>query len=195
IREDGDLLLNFDEETLQLIHRVNALRKWNQDEKWPNWTVDGLCESAEEWLSPYLNDIQKNEDLKKINLKQLLIHSLDYELQGELEKLVPEKLEVPSGSKIQIQYRSPDEAPLLSVRLQEIFGMLETPKINQGKIPLLIELLSPGYKPVQLTQDLKSFWSNGYFEVKKELKRRYPKHEWPEDPIKAEAVRGVKRKF
>ncbi len=195
IREEGDLLLNFDEETLQLIHRVNALRIWNQDEKWPNWTVDGLCESAEEWLSPYLNDIQKNEDLKKINLKQLLIHSLDYELQGELEKLAPEKLEVPSGSKIQIQYRSPDEAPLLSVRLQEIFGMLETPKINQGKIPLLIELLSPGYKPVQLTQDLKSFWSNGYFEVKMELKRRYPKHEWPEDPIKAEAVRGVKRKF
>jgi ATP-dependent helicase HrpB len=84
---------------------------------------------------------------------------------------------------------------LLSVRLQELFGLLETPKVNEGKVSLLIALLSPGYKPVQLTQDLKSFWATGYFEVKKELKRRYPKHEWPDDPLKAEAVRGVKRRF
>jgi ATP-dependent helicase HrpB len=83
---------------------------------------------------------------------------------------------------------------MLSVRLQEIFGWQETPTLNQGKIPILIELLSPGYKPVQLTQDLKSFWSIGYFEVKKELKMRYPKHSWPDNPLLAEAVRGVKKR-
>jgi ATP-dependent helicase HrpB len=112
-----------------------------------------------------------------------------------LNQLAPKFLQVPSGSQIQIEYKPDGETPLLSVRLQELFGLLETPRVNSGKISVLIELLSPGYKPVQLTQDLKSFWKNGYFEVRKELKRRYPKHEWPDDPISAEAVRGVKRKF
>ncbi|WP_268033926.1 ATP-dependent helicase HrpB [Algoriphagus sp. PAP.12] len=194
IKEEGEFLLSFDDQVMQLIHRVNSLRIWNQDDRLPNWSISGLCESASEWISPYLTNIQKNEDLLKINLKEILTHSLDYELQQELNKLTPAKLEVPSGSMIQIQYRKDGDIPLLSVRLQELFGMTETPRVNQGKTPLLIELLSPGFKPVQLTQDLKSFWENGYFEVKKELKRRYPKHEWPEDPNSAEAIRGVKRK-
>jgi len=194
IKEEGEFLLSFDDQVMQLIHRVNSLRIWNQDDRWPNWSISGLCESASEWITPYLTNIQKNEDLLKINLKEILTHSLDYELQQELNKLTPAKLEVPSGSMIQIQYRKDGDIPLLSVRLQELFGMTETPRVNQGKTPLLIELLSPGFKPVQVTQDLKSFWENGYFEVKKELKRRYPKHEWPEDPNSAEAVRGVKRK-
>jgi ATP-dependent helicase HrpB len=101
---------------------------------------------------------------------------------------------VPSGSEIEIKYQPEGAAPVLAVRLQELFGMLTTPMVNDGKIPLLIHMLSPGYKPVQVTSDLKSFWENTYFEVKKELKRRYPKHSWPEDPLIAEAVRGVKRK-
>ncbi|MFT4857526.1 MAG: ATP-dependent helicase HrpB, partial [Planctomycetota bacterium] len=146
------------------------------------------------WLEPYLSGVTKNEDFKKLNLSQILLFSLDLEQQKQLDDLAPASIAVPSGSKIKIEYRSQGDIPLLSVRLQELFGLLETPKVNNGKVSLLIELLSPGYKPVQLTQDLKSFWSNGYFEVKKELKRRYPKHEWPEDPISAEAVRGVKRK-
>ena len=194
IVEDGDLLLDFNEEVIQLIHRVQSLKKWNPDQNWPEWTVAILCETPETWLEPYLQNIQKNEDLKKLNLVQILENSLEFDQQKLLNQLVPKYLQVPSGSQIQIEYKPDGESPLLSVRLQELFGLLETPRVNGGKISVLIELLSPGYKSVQLTQDLKSFWQSGYFEVRKELKRRYPKHEWPDDPIGAEAVRGVRRK-
>jgi ATP-dependent helicase HrpB len=195
IVEDGDLLLDFNEEVIQLIHRIQSLKKWNPVQNWPDWTVSILCETPENWLESYLQNIQKNEDLKKLNLVQILENSLEFDQQKLLNQLAPKFLQVPSGSQIQIEYKPDGETPLLSVRLQELFGLLETPRVNSGKISVLIELLSPGYKPVQLTQDLKSFWKNGYFEVRKELKRRYPKHEWPDDPISAEAVRGVKRKF
>lgn len=195
IAEDGELLLDFNEDVEQLILRIQSLSIWNPEQNWPNWTVGSLCENAKDWLDPYLNSISKNEDLKKLDLIQILFHSLSIEQQQLLNDLAPSKVAVPSGSHIPIEYKSEGETPLLSVRLQELFGLLETPKVNNGKMPVLIEMLSPGYKPVQLTKDLKSFWANGYFEVKKELKRRYPKHEWPEDPISAEAVRGVKRRF
>jgi ATP-dependent helicase HrpB len=194
IREEGELLLDFNEEVEQFLLRIQSLKIWNPNQDWPEWSIASLCEKPETWIAPYLQNITKNEDFKKLNLVQILSSSLEFELQKLLERLAPASIEVPSGSKIKLQYRSDGQAPLLSVRLQELFGLLETPRINEGRIPVLIEMLSPGYKPVQLTQDLKSFWANGYFEVKKELKRRYPKHEWPEDPISAEAVRGVKRK-
>ena len=194
IREEGELLLDFSPAVEQLILRVQSLKIWNPLENWPDWSIPSLCEKPEEWIAPYLENITRNEDFKKLNLIQILKGSLDYQKQRLMEQLAPASLEVPSGSHINLEYRSEGDIPLLSVRLQELFGLLETPKVNGGKIPVLIELLSPGYKPVQLTQDLKSFWANGYFVVKKELKRRYPKHEWPEDPISAEAVRGVRRK-
>ena len=101
---------------------------------------------------------------------------------------------MPTGSKIRINYRQGAEVPILSVRLQECFGMDATPCVDRGRRPLLMELLSPGFKPVQLTSDLASFWQNAYFEVRSELRRRYPKHYWPDNPLEAEAVRGVKRK-
>jgi ATP-dependent helicase HrpB len=194
IQEEGELLLDFNEDVLQLIYRVQSLRTWNPGQDWPQWSERILCESASDWLNPYLQNISKNEDLQKLDLSQILLHSLPFDQQNKLDELAPQKLKVPSGSQIKIEYREDGETPRLSVRLQELFGLLETPTVNGGKIAVLIEMLSPGYKPVQLTQDLRSFWTNGYFEVKKELKRRYPKHEWPEDPISAEAVRGVKRR-
>lgn len=195
IAEDGEMLLDFSEKVEQLIFRIQSLKTWNPDQEWPFWTSESLCLNAKDWLEPYLDHVTKNEDLKKLDLYAILLHSLSFNQQNELNELAPSQLTVPSGSQIQIEYKSEGDPPLLSVRLQELFGLLETPKVNGGKIPVLIELLSPGYKPVQLTQDLKSFWANGYFEVKKELKRRYPKHEWPEDPISAEAVRGVKKRY
>jgi ATP-dependent helicase HrpB len=194
IREEGELLLDWSEEVMQLILRVQSLKIWNPNQTWPDWSVAMLCEKPESWIAPYLQNITKNEDLKKLNLVQILLSSLDFELQTQLERLAPATIDVPSGSKIKLEYRADGDTPLLSVRLQELFGLLETPRVNEGKSSVLIELLSPGYKPVQLTKDLKSFWANGYFEVKKELKRRYPKHEWPDDPVSAEAVRGVRRK-
>lgn len=194
IQEEGQFLLDWNEEVMQLIYRIQSLKKWNPDQNWPEWSVEMLCQTSPEWLETYLENISKNEDFKKLNLSQVLLHHLSFEQQQLLETLAPAKIDVPSGSQIKLEYKEDGATPLLSVRLQELFGLLETPKVNQGKVAVLIEMLSPGYKPVQLTQDLKSFWANGYFEVKKELKRRYPKHEWPEDPISAEAVRGVKRK-
>jgi ATP-dependent helicase HrpB len=115
-------------------------------------------------------------------------------LQQEVDRLAPSHIVVPTGSRIRLDYRYGAEAPVLSVRLQECFGMEETPCVDNGRVPVLMELLSPGYKPVQLTQDLRSFWSGTYFEVRSELRRRYPKHHWPDNPLEAEAVRGVKRK-
>jgi ATP-dependent helicase HrpB len=111
-----------------------------------------------------------------------------------LEKQAPTQITVPSGSKIQLMYRDNGEAPVLAVRIQEVFGLAETPTVNQGKQSVLLHLLSPGFKPVQITADLKSFWSDAYFEVKKELKRRYPKHVWPDDPWNEPAIKGVKKR-
>jgi ATP-dependent helicase HrpB len=194
IKEEGRFLLDWSDAVLGLIARVQSLAIWHPEQDWPDWNVDSLCANATNWLEPYLIGITKNEELKKLNISQFLYHSLSFEQQQDLEKKAPSSLEVPSGSEIQITYQEDGSAPRLSVRLQELFGMLETPKVNEGRNPILIELLSPGYKPVQLTQDLKSFWTSGYFEVKKELKQRYPKHSWPDDPLKAVAVRGVKKR-
>ena len=194
LKEEGRFLLDWSDAVLGLIARVQSLAIWHPEQNWPDWDVDSLCVNAANWLEPYLMGITKNEELKKLNLSQFLYHSLSYEQQQDLENMAPSSLQVPSGSEIQIAYQEDGSAPRLAVRLQELFGMLETPKVNEGRNPILIELLSPGYKPVQLTQDLKSFWTSGYFEVKKELKQRYPKHSWPDDPIKAMAVRGVKKR-
>ena len=171
-----------------------SLSKWNPQDNWPEVSTDSLLLTANEWLNPYLANIKNPKDLKSLNLKEILHFSLSNEQQRLLEKLVPEKLTVPSGSKIKLMYRDNGEPPVLAVRIQEVFGLDETPTINDGTQSVLMHLLSPGFKPVQVTSDLKSFWSNAYFEVKKELKRRYPKHVWPDDPTKELAIRGAKRK-
>lgn len=194
VAEDGEYLLPWAGLATQLINRVQSLRIWNSEEPWPDWTIESLSQTAENWLLPYLIDISKNEDFQKLDLYSILFHSLDFEQQKAIDHLAPSTIEVPSGSKISIQYKKDGDIPVLSVRLQELFGLKETPSVNKAKTNILIELLSPGYKPVQLTQDLMSFWKNGYFEVKKELRRKYPKHEWPENPLEAPAIRGVKRR-
>jgi ATP-dependent helicase HrpB len=119
---------------------------------------------------------------------------IPWEKQQLLNKLAPAHIEVPSGSMIKLKYNMHGDAPVLDVRLQEMFGMLQTPAVNEGRNKIMIHLLSPGYKPVQVTQDLNSFWRNTYHEVRKELRARYPKHHWPEDPFTAVAVRGIKRR-
>ena len=110
----------------------------------------------------------------------------------QLDDLAPERIEVPSGSKIAVDYSDP-AAPALAVRLQEVFGLTETPRLG-GRVPVTMQLLSPAYRPVQVTRDLASFWKSGYFDVRKDLRGRYPRHHWPEDPLTAEAVRGAKRR-
>lgn len=189
IQKEGQHLLNWDKEVTQWQNRVLSLKSWNKDQSWPNVSTSNLLASNHSWLNPYLTQIKKPDDLKKIDLKLALQHHLDFEKQKLLDKLAPEKITVPTGSHITIQYQPNGDAPVLAVRLQEVFGMQDTPTVNNGKVNLLMHLLSPGYKPVQITSDLNSFWNNAYFDVKKELKARYPKHKWPDDPMQAEPVR------
>lgn len=194
IKTEGEVLLPFNEEFEQWQLRVLSLRKWRPQEGWPDVSTPTLLLTNKEWLGPYLSQIKKPEDLKKLNLKAILHYHLDSDKQTVLDRLAPEKIAVPSGSLIKLQYQQNGAAPILAVRLQEIFGLADTPVVNDGKTPVLLHLLSPGYKPVQVTSDLRSFWDNTYYEVKKELKRRYPKHAWPEDPWREKAIRGVKKR-
>ncbi len=194
IKSEGEQLLNFDDNFSQWQNRMLSLRKWNPKQSWPDVSTSTLLVTNMEWLAPYLHQVKKPEDLKKINLAEILHHSLEYDKQQVLDKLAPTKIEVPSGSTIKVEYFPNGEPPILAVRLQEVFGMEDTPTINEGNTPVLMHLLSPGFKLVQITADLRSFWNDAYFEVKKDLKRRYPKHSWPDDPWAAEAVKGVKRK-
>ena len=196
IKNEGEALLNFDEAFTQLQNRILSVCKWNQYKDWPDVSTDELLLNNMDWLGLYLPKVKRPDDLKKINLSEALLQYLSWEQQQTLNTLAPAKINVPSGSNIGIEYLANGETPILSVRLQEVFGMADTPTINNGKIPLVLHLLSPGFKPVQVTSDLRSFWNNTYFEVKKELKRRYPKHAWPDDPWTEKAVaKGGPRRY
>ncbi|SEM02720.1 ATP-dependent helicase HrpB [bacterium A37T11] len=194
IKNEGKNLLEFTEETEQWQNRVLSLQKWRPLEHWPDVSTPTLIERNKEWLGPYLYQVRTPADLRNINLLQALQQHVGYERQQEIDRLAPVSIHVPSGSMIRLLYRANGEAPVLSVRLQEVFGLLDTPMVNEGRTAVVLHLLSPGYKPVQVTADLRNFWKQTYFEVRKELKRRYPKHAWPEDPLIATAVRGVRKK-
>ncbi len=194
VKKRGEHILNFSEEVQQWQNRVFCARQWTNDTEYPEVTTEQLLATCEKWLSPYLTNIRKIEELEKLDLLSILEAFLPYDKQQELNEIAPKKWKVPSGSMIKLQYFNDGKAPIMKVRLQELFGLSESPKVNLGKESIVLHLLSPGFKPVQVTSDLVSFWDNTYHEVKKELKRRYPKHEWPENPWLAEAVRGVKRR-
>ncbi len=188
IASEGVNMLTFDDAIQQWQWRIESLRIWNPEQNWPLSDTVSLLNNQTLWTDDVLKGIRKPEDFKGLGLKGILSGILDWNQQQQLEVLAPEKLTVPTGSKISIQYQPSGGVPVLAVRLQELFGMLDTPRINGGKTSVVLHLLSPGYKPVQVTADLRSFWAKTYFEVKKELQRRYPKHAWPEDPLKAMPV-------
>lgn len=194
IEKNGAHLLNFDEKVQQWQNRIQSLRKWHPASLWPDVTTPTLLKHCREWLAPYLNQVRKNDDLKKLDLLNILHFHLNHQQQNELNQLAPTAIEVPSGSKIQLHYSPDGSAPVLAVRLQEMFGLADTPTVNNGTQAVLLHLLSPGYKPVQVTSDLRSFWNTTYFEVRKELRNRYPRHVWPDDPWTEKAIRGVKRR-
>ena len=199
MKKDGLTMMAWSEKAVEQVQRrVAQVAAWHPELALPDVSTDHLLGTAADWLPFYLEEggrVKTSvQELRKLNLAEIIWNILPYEAQLEVDRLAPTHIEVPTGSHIRIDYRSGAEAPVLSVRLQECFGMERTPCVDDGRQPLLMELLSPGFKPVQLTQDLASFWQGTYFEVRKELRRRYPKHYWPENPLEAEAVRGVKRK-
>ena len=199
MKKDGLTMMAWREKAVEQVQRrVAQVAAWHPEMALPDVSTEHLLSTAADWLPFYLEEggrVKTSvQELRKLNLAEIIWNILPYEAQLEVDRLAPTHIEVPTGSHIRIDYRSGAEAPVLSVRLQECFGMERTPCVDDGRQPLLMELLSPGFKPVQLTQDLASFWQGTYFEVRKELRRRYPKHYWPENPLEAEAVRGVKRK-
>ena len=191
IRESGLDVLPWNKTSEGLRQRVRCLH--SVDNTWPDWSDQNLFDTLEEWLAPFIEGMTRLDHLNKLDLMQCLQAALDWSRQQELASEAPETLEVPSGSNIRIDYSNPLE-PVLAVKLQELFGLQETPRLAYGKIPLTIDLLSPARRSVQKTQDLRSFWNNTYHDVKKDLKGRYPKHPWPETPWDATATSRCKPK-
>ena len=196
VAKSGVSLLEFSDSVTSLQHRIEAVRNWHPELSLPDTSTEHLLATADEWLPFYLEPASGKIDkktLRSLDLSAIILGMLTYEQQLSLDRLAPTHIIVPTGSRICIDYRQGAEAPVVSVRLQECFGLTDTPTVNDGKQPLLMELLSPGFKPVQLTKDLRSFWQETYFQVRKELRRRYPKHSWPDDPLTAPATRTIQR--
>jgi ATP-dependent helicase HrpB len=162
-----------------------------QDNGWPDVSDRELLARLGEWLGPALTGVRRRSDLKRLDLEAPLLTLLDGAQRRQLDLLAPTHIAVPSGSRIAIDYRDAS-APALPVRLQEVFGWEETPRIAGGRVPLTLHLLSPAQRPVQVTRDLAGFWRGAYFDVRKNLKWRYPKHYWPDDPLTAIATRRVR---
>lgn len=197
MKKDGLSMMAWSEgKVVRLQQRVASVAKWHPEMNLPDISTEHLISTASEWLPLYIDEGEHvkstTAELQHLDLAEIIWNIIPYEQQTEIDRLAPSHIQVPTGSRIRVDYRQGADAPIVSVRLQECFGMKSTPRVNDNRQPVLLELLSPGFKPVQLTQDLESFWQTTYFEVRKELRRRYPKHCWPENPLEAEAVRGVR---
>jgi ATP-dependent helicase HrpB len=157
---------------------------------WPDLSDARLLETLDDWLAPFVSGRKRLQDLTALDLERALSGFLDWRQARDLDHLAPRRLAVPSGRRIEVDYRT--DPPVLAVKLQEMFGQLQTPRVAGGRQAVLVHLLSPAGRPVQITQDLAGFWKNGYNVVRKELRGRYPKHYWPEDPFSARATAGVR---
>lgn len=160
------------------------------DTSWPDVSDAALLATADDWLAPRLDGITRRDQLGRVDLRGALHGLLDWDGQRRLDAFAPMQLTVPSGSRIAIDYTS--GVPTLAVRLQEVFGLAASPRVADGRVAVTMELLSPARRPMQVTRDLESFWARGYHEVRKELKGRYPKHYWPDDPHQATPTRRVR---
>lgn len=190
VRAMGLNCLPWTDELSKWRERVALLRRLDPDGGWPDLSDQALLDGVGEWLAPYLSGVTRRAHLGRLDLSQALRALVPWELSRRLDELVPTHVTVPSGSRVPIDYSG--EVPVLAVRLQEMFGCADTPRILGGKLPLLLHLLSPARRPVQVTRDLASFWANAYHAVKADLKGQYPKHWWPDDPMQAEPTARAK---
>jgi len=190
VRSRGIEALPWTKRLRQLQERMHFLHH-HLPEEWPDTSETTLLEEAERWLLPFLAGMKSLEDLQRLDLREALLSRVSWEARERLDRWAPTHLEVPSGSRIPVDYSNP-RAPALAVRLQEVFGLTETPRIAGGRVPVTMRLLSPAQRPVQVTGDLASFWREAYFDVRKDLRGRYPKHYWPEDPLAATPTRRTR---
>jgi len=193
VRELGLGALGWSREARALQARLSFIRRADPSSAgaWPAVDDAALLATLDEWLSPWLGGRSRREHFAKVDMGEVLAGLLDWDQRQRLDSMAPTHLAVPSGSRIPLDYSG--ESPAVAVRLQEVFGLTQTPRIAGGRVAVTMHLLSPAHRPVQVTQDLASFWARGYFEVKKDLKGRYPKHYWPDDPLLAEATHRRRR--
>ncbi len=192
LRREGLGLLNWTKADERYRSRLDFVHQLDPT-AWPAVDDQSLVDNAETWLGPSLAGVQRRKDLEQIRVRDALSNLLDWRKGRELDELAPTHLDVPSGSRLPIDY-SADGGPALAVRLQEVFGLTESPTVGRGDIAVVLQLLSPAHRPVQVTSDLASFWSDGYHEVRKDLRGRYPKHSWPDDPTTATATSKARRR-
>ncbi len=190
IRDSGIRVLNWTREADELRNRLAFLHVNDSAHEWPDVSDDALVENLISWLGPFIDPSAGKNFLKAIDLVKALQSLVPWDILSLLDKLAPERLTVPSGSKIRLDYSG--DPPILAVRLQEMFGCVDTPTVLEGRVKVLLHLLSPARRPVQVTADLNSFWNESYKYVKSEMKGRYPKHYWPDNPLEAEATARAK---
>ena len=191
IRRRGSASLPWSDAARRLRERIAFVAR--HEVGWLDVSDAGLDARLDEWLGPLLDGVRRVSDLDRADLSDAVASMLDWKQRRRLDELAPTHIEVPSGSRIPVDY-SDATSPVLAVRIQEVFGMTETPRLAGGKVPLTMHLLSPARRPVQVTQDLAGFWRTSYFDVRKDLRGRYPKHDWPEDPLEATATKKAKRR-
>jgi ATP-dependent helicase HrpB len=162
-----------------------------EGEAWPDWSDTALAETLAEWLGPHLSGMRRRTDLDRLDLAQILSTALGWERQRALDALAPATIPIPSGRRAALDYADPAQ-PVLAVKLQEMFGQAETPRVGGGRVPVAIHLLSPAGRPLQVTRDLAGFWAGSYAEVRKDMRGRYPRHPWPDDPLAAPATARAK---
>ena len=192
VRVSGLTLLSMNETVRLLQGRLLLVRSAFPERNLPDVSDGVLLETLEEWLAPRLDGVNSAKRIAQLDIAEILRQNLNYRQQRELDELAPMHLSVPSGSRVRIDYSG--EIPVLAVKLQELFGLAVGPTVCDGRIPVLLHLLSPAGRPIQVTRDLKGFWDGSYQQVKKELKGRYPKHPWPDDPWSATPTRRLKPK-
>lgn len=192
IRDKGLSVLNWTPEAEQFRLRLQCAANWLPEYDWPAVDEDSLLASLETWLLPHMGGVHSLRALKALNVGQALRGLLDWSMLQRLDSELPAHYTVPTGSRIAIRYHE-DNPPVLAVRMQEMFGEAKTPTIAQGRVPLVLELLSPAQRPLQVTSDLSAFWQGSYREVQKEMKGRYPKHVWPDDPANTAPTRRTKK--
>ena len=192
IRKAGLSVLPWNEQNKALLTRLRCAHQWLPELGFVDYSDDALIGDLENWLLPYLTGVTGPVQMKKIPLTEALLSRLAWSLQQRLDKELPTHFTVPTGSKIKLRYND-NSAPSLPVRIQEMFGQANKPAVANGRVPIVIELLSPAQRPLQITQDLLGFWNGSYAEVKKEMKGRYPKHYWPDNPLEAMPTRRVKK--
>jgi ATP-dependent helicase HrpB len=189
IAREDDVALVWSDAARRLRERIGFLR--HLDPRWPDVTGAALRATLSDWLRPHLRGVRRRSDIERLDLAAIVLETLDWQQRAELDRLAPTHVVVPTGSRVPVDYADP-EAPSIAVRLQELFGLAVTPAIAGGRVPLVLQLLSPAHRPVQVTRDLVGFWRTSYFAVRKDLRGRYPKHEWPEDPMRATPTRRAK---